>query len=114
MSVHVGVVEKGKKYGQKLGFPTANIGLQEPVEGGIYAARAWVSNTEYAAAVFVDAKRNVLEAYLLDFTGDIYGGELRVELLKKLRESKQFDDEDELKRAIEDDVAQVRDIFGKL
>ena len=94
--------------GHALGYPTANIPLPQGVGSGIYAARAWLDGREYAAAVFADDSRQILETHLLDFSDGAYGKELRLELVKKLRESKAFADDDALKAAIAADVAAVR------
>jgi riboflavin kinase / FMN adenylyltransferase len=107
----LGVIGKGKSYGRKLGYPTANISLTDRTEPGIYVARAWLSAKEYMAAVFIEESGKLLEAHLLDFSEDAYGKELRVELLKKLRDSKRFDSEESLKNAIEGDITAVRSHF---
>ncbi|MEK7509491.1 MAG: riboflavin kinase [Patescibacteria group bacterium] len=106
------VVEQGSGYGRKLGFPTANIPLEDDSISGIYAARVEVDGATYCAAVFIDAKRQLLEAHLLDFSGDLYGKIVTVTLEKKLRESMQFPDEVKLKQAIAADVEAVRAYFA--
>ncbi|TSC86159.1 MAG: riboflavin kinase / FMN adenylyltransferase [Parcubacteria group bacterium Gr01-1014_8] len=105
-----GIVQKGKGYGATLGFPTANI----PLEGdfsGVYAAQVRVDGRTYVAAVFANKERKVLEAYLPDFSGDLYGKEISVELREKIRETTQFDTEESLKAAIAGDVAAVKKYF---
>ena len=89
-SIH-GVVEKGKQFGKALGYPTANIQLTQQVDAGIYAARAEIEGDTHIAAVFIDPASNLLEAHLLDFSGDLYGKEVKIELAKKIRESKKFE-----------------------
>ena len=109
-----GIIEKGKRHGTTLGYPTANIQLTQQVEGGIYAAKAHVDGQAHIAAVFVDPTRHLLEAHLLDFSGDIYEKELRVELLKKIRDSRKFEDEESLKIAIETDMTEIRAYFDDI
>ena len=103
-----GVVEKGNGAGQTLGFPTANIPLENASLSGIYAARVTVSGATYEAAVYADARRKLFEAHLLDFDGDLYGKEIAIELLEKVRDDKEFADEAEARATIANDVQKVR------
>ena len=107
-----GIVQKGTRRGESLGFPTANISLTDESVSGIYAARVWLEGHEYHAAVYADQRRKLLEAHLGKFKGgDLYGKEIKVELLKKIREDKRFDDENTLREAIAQDIQDVRDFF---
>jgi FAD synthase len=112
-AVFTGTVIEGKKRGAALGYPTANIPLFDLNVSGIYAA--WVSFEEntYNAAVFADNTRGIMEAYLLDFTGDLYGKEIDIELCEKIRPAKKFDSVHELKAAIASDVKAVREYFAQ-
>lgn len=107
-----GIVIEGSKRGRALGFPTANIELSGGSVSGIYIAKATAQGTEYHAAVFADPSRKLLEAYLLDFSGDLYGETISVELMKKIREIETFPNEDTLKKAIWSDVEHVRAYFA--
>ena len=60
---------------------------------------------------FADPARGVLEAHLLDFSDDLYGMEITVELHKKLREAADFESDAELRNAIAQDIASVREYF---
>lgn len=113
MNIYKGTVQKGGEYGRRLGFPTANILLEGADVSGIFAARVKVSGAEYGAAVYADQRNKVLEAHLLDFDGDLYGKEIEIELLEKIREDKQFESEDEAREAIAVDVAVARDYFNR-
>jgi len=113
MNSYKGVVEGGGKLATKLGFPTANIPLTDDSLAGIYAARACVLGREYQAAVYANRKRKLLEAHLLDFSGDLYGAEMQVTLLEKVREDTAFAGEEAARSAILSDVAQVRAYFKK-
>lgn len=95
----------------QLGFPTANIAFPDTTASGIYAARVFVGEVEYTAAVFIDPSRKILEVHVLDFAGDLYGQEMRVELLHKIRDSMRFDSDETLKAAIARDVKAVREYF---
>jgi riboflavin kinase/FMN adenylyltransferase len=61
----------------------------------------------------VGGTKALLEVHLLDFTGDIYGAHVNVNFLHKLRDEKRFDSLDELKRRMQEDIAQARDYFRR-
>jgi riboflavin kinase/FMN adenylyltransferase len=103
-----GTVSKGKGTGAVFGFPTANIPLADPSVSGVYAAIVTVSRTDYSAAVYADQKRKLLEAHLLDFSGDLYDKEITVVLGQKIREDQDFSDVETLRKQIETDVATIR------
>lgn len=112
MTLFKGTVERGSQRAEKLGFPTINILLSDPGTTGVFAARVLLNGKEYQAAVFADPARQVLEAHLLDFTGETYGDEARIELVEKLRETGSFDDDALLRVAIVEDVRWVREYFA--
>ena len=110
-----GEVVHGDKRGRELGFPTANL---VPRDGyvlpghGVYACRArTAAGDEHVAAVnvgvrpmFVTGRGELIEAFLVDFEGDLYGTELRLEFLKRLRGEKRFPGVDALIEQMERDV----------
>lgn len=104
-----GVVQKGRKYGQTLGFSTINIPLDDRKVSGIFVATVFVDGKEHRAAAYANPSRAILEAHLLDFSGDLYGKEVEIELLEKLRDDEKFEGEGALKAAIARDVAKVRE-----
>ena len=116
-----GVVIEGDRRGRELGFPTANIRPDERLVrpgNGIYAAL--VDGRPAAVSVgvrptFADADAEVLvEAYLLDFDGDLYGQELRVDFVERLRSEEAFDDVDALVDQMHRDVAKARAVLTRL
>lgn len=109
---YTGIVQKGGEYGQRLGFPTANIPFEDSEVGGIFAATVRVEGKEYGAAVYADQRNNVLESHLLNFSGDLYGKEIEVELREKIRDDKRFESEDEAREAIAEDVAAAQTYFN--
>lgn len=111
MKTYTGIVMKGQGRAAALGFPTANIALADGSVSGIYAARVAVGKKEYAAAAFADQKRNVLEAYLLDFSGELQGKEISIHVYEKIREHGDFSNDADLRAAIAGDVANVREYF---
>ena len=111
MLVIEGVVIGGNQLGRKLGFPTANIALQDDleVENGVYISKVYVEGVEYGAMTnvgvrpSVDGSRRLLETHLFGFEGSLYGLTLRVELLEKIRDEKRFSSVEDLKEQIERD-----------
>lgn len=102
-----GIVQKGNQYGRILGFPTANIPLEDTT-GGVFAATVRCDSSVYDAVVFANQKHRILEAHLLDFNSDLYGKEIEIELLKQLRERVEFANESEARELIGKDVAAAR------
>jgi riboflavin kinase/FMN adenylyltransferase len=115
-----GIVAHGDKRGRTLGFPTANLVPNPKLvvpDHGVYACRAEVPGDTYLAAVNVGVRPTfktgrglLVEAYLLDFSGDLYGLPLRLEFLERLRGEKRFESVDALVRQIGRDVDDTRRI----
>jgi riboflavin kinase / FMN adenylyltransferase len=116
-----GLVKRGAGRGRGLGFPTANVAPEGQLRPklGIYAARAIVldgplAGTACTAALSVGTNPQfggdavTVEAYLLDFEGDLYDQRLRVEVGAHLRDERKFESVDALIAQIREDVAQVR------
>jgi riboflavin kinase/FMN adenylyltransferase len=111
---YYGVIQKGGGYGRKLGFPTANIPLTDESISGIYAGKVFINGEEWNAAVYVDTKRMLLEVHILNFNDDLYGMEIELELLGKIREDKSFSDEAEAQKAIREDVEAAEAYFRRV
>src|SRR6185369_8183812 len=116
-----GKVIPGDGVGRKLGFPTANLevaGLALP-PGGVYAIHAEVEGQAFRAVLNIGHRptRNQpapvlhVEAHLLDFTGDLYGKDLEVVFVDRLRDEKKFNSMDELRDQIGRDIEEARDRF---
>ncbi|MGA2175075.1 MAG: bifunctional riboflavin kinase/FAD synthetase [Verrucomicrobiota bacterium] len=114
-----GPVIQGGRFGRKLGFPTANLdvtGIVVP-PSGVYVAEAQVGANRWRAAVNIGHRPTVssaapplqVEAHLLDFDRDIYGQELELTFLKKLRDEQKFPSAAALRAQIAQDAAQARD-----
>lgn len=99
-----GKVTKGKGKGNKLGFPTVNIELKKKIESGVYAGFVETGGKKYKAGVFINKKGNLLEAYLIDFAGNLYGEEIETEIGEKIREVMKFESDEELREQIEKDI----------
>ena len=106
-----GTVGQGRGFGRTLGFPTANIPLTEACVSGVYAATVRVDGEEFPSAAYADPARGVLEAHLLDWTGDLYDKKITVTLYDKVRDPEVFTDELALMKAIAADVAKIRESF---
>jgi riboflavin kinase/FMN adenylyltransferase len=117
-----GTVVHGRAVGRKLGVPTVNLRIPPEIAMppfGIYATRVRVGDKSYLAATnigvrptFADSDEPTIEPHLLDFTGDLYGRVISVELHRFLREEKRFESPDALKEAIEADIAHTRAYFA--
>jgi len=103
-------VIKGQGKGKVIGFPTANLDrIDLDMPHGIYAVRVKLRGGNYLGLLhfgFKDIfKEDVsLEVYIKDFSEDIYGADLEIEILEKIREVKKFADSDLLIKAIKDDL----------
>jgi riboflavin kinase/FMN adenylyltransferase len=113
MSIFKGNVIEGSQRAGFLGYPTVNIPLSDESISGIYIGEVTALGNKYPAAIFADGKRKILEAYLLDFSGDLYGKEITIELFEKIRENETFENDTALQKAIASDVALVREYFKK-
>ena len=111
----------GDKRGRQLGFPTANLQL-DPACGlkhGIYAVRVGVGGqiidgvASYGRRPTFGDGAPLLEVYLFDFDGDLYGQALDVAFIGWIRHEQKFDGIEALKRAIMADVAQARDALRR-
>lgn len=116
----IGKVVKGKGRGKKLGFPTANVDLltnQNLPEFGVYAGFGYLKGKKLAAAVsFGPAytfkeEKPVLEAHFFDTSDDLYGQEIRLELIKKVSEMEKFANADDLVKKIKNDCQLVKEIL---
>ncbi|MDO8490487.1 MAG: bifunctional riboflavin kinase/FAD synthetase [Dehalococcoidia bacterium] len=117
----VGPVVHGDARGRTLGFDTANISLNArralPADG-VYATVAYVDDHAYKSVSNIGlrptfhGKERLVEVHLLDFKGDLYQKEVKIEFVERLRPEKQFASADELKAQIAHDVERARSILG--
>ena len=115
-----GTVVTGKRRGGPLGFPTANLELEEGMAypgDGIYATWAHVGDTRHMAATSIgvrptfDEGGHSIEAHIMDFEGDLYGHEIRLEFVQRLREERKFDTVEDLQAQVARDVEQTRTLL---
>jgi len=117
-----GEVVSGDRRGRELGFPTANLvpdqTLIQPGHG-IYAARASWGEEVRCAAVNVGVRPTfktdlvvLVEAYLLDWSGDVYGEQMTIEFLARLRGERRFDSAEALIEQMHRDVEGARAVYA--
>ncbi len=118
-----GEVVEGARRGHKLGFPTANLEVRAeravPADG-IYAVFALLGQERLPAVANVgvrptfDNGQRTVEAYIFDFDRDIYGCDLVVEFVARLREERRYDNVDDLVAQIERDAEKAREILAQV
>jgi riboflavin kinase/FMN adenylyltransferase len=118
-----GVVQEGDRRGRELGFPTANVAVPSTMQlpaDGIYAG--WFVRNDGSAhptaislgrrpTFYDDQPASLLEAHLLDFAGDLYGEEVAVRFVARLRGEERFQSVDDLVEQMKRDVAQARGVL---
>lgn len=118
-SLH-GRVIPGARRGIELGFPTANLDIDPeqalPAEG-VYVSRAHIDDQVYPSMTNIGQRptfgggERVVEVYLLDYHSDLYGKELTIDIIERLRGEKKFDTPEELKKQIAEDVKQGKAVL---
>ncbi|WP_129126172.1 bifunctional riboflavin kinase/FAD synthetase [Geomonas oryzae] len=115
-----GRVVHGHERGRSIGFPTANIETEKDLipSVGVYAVKVCMGDRLFDGACNVGPNPTFgnqqlsIEVFLLDFEDDLYGRELTLFFIERLRGEKRFSGIDELKEAIAADVARCREILG--
>ena len=119
-----GKIITSDKRGRVLGFPTANLDIpitsaQALPGNGIYATIAQVNGKQFPSATNIGIRptfgegERMVETHLLNYQGNLYGKEIRVEFVQKLRDEQRFSSSEELKAQIEKDVREVEAILAK-
>lgn len=112
-----GTVVSGDKRGRTIGFPTANLDTDAQLlpPNGVYAVRARVDGGAWLPGVAnlgerptFDGRRFLIEVHLIDFSGDLYGRELEVGFISRLRDEQRFESPDALVTQIRADVIAAR------
>jgi riboflavin kinase/FMN adenylyltransferase len=122
-----GIVVEGDKRGRSLGYPTANLRFDDPValpRDGVYAVRvAWEADDgsrqrrNGVASIgvrptFGEGGARLLEVFVFDFKGDLYGRRLRVEFVRRLRGEKRFKSAEALITQMDRDAQRAREVLG--
>lgn len=119
-----GKVIHGYKRGRILGYPTANIELIEnfmSVKSGVYVVRVLYADASYTGVMNIGTKPtfelediSTIEIHILDFSQEIYGELIEVELLEYIRDEKKFNNIEELKKEINSDIEKARNLLLSL
>ena len=118
-----GTVVHGDERGRTLGFPTANIVSDSRrcvPANGIYATwlhahgRWWPAATSIGTRPTFDGRTRTVEAYVLDFDGDLYDADVALRFVARLREERAFPDAESLVAQMHDDVAAVRAVLSAM
>jgi riboflavin kinase/FMN adenylyltransferase len=119
-----GQVVAGDRRGHTLGYPTANLALLHPrkvvPKNGVYAVRVCLSGGQYYGGMLNIGTRPTfeghlqrIEVHLFGFDGDLYGQQLRIEFVERLREERKFDGIDALKRQLSEDEARSKRLLSE-
>ena len=119
------MVRHGRRIGRTIGIPTVNLTVPPHVlvpSHGVYATRVYLPDGAcYPAVTNVGTRPTVndgtdvtVEAWLLDFDGDLYGRTVRVEFFRRIRDEVRFDSLDALKAQIQADAETTRRCFAEL
>ena len=117
-----GGVVTGAHRGKELGFPTANIEVnpgQALPPDGVYATWAYIDGQAYPSMTNIGQRptfgnnERTVEVYVLDYQSNLYGHELRIDLIDRLRDEKKFNSVQELKDQIAEDIKQGRAILSR-
>lgn len=109
-----GKIIKGKSLGKTLGFPTANLEIKEDYKiipkNGVYIVKAYLNNKWVFGMMNIGTNPTVggdtqtIETYFLEFSQDLYGQELNIQMLKRIRDERKFGDVDQLIEAMNNDL----------
>lgn len=111
-----GKVISGKQNGRKMGLPTANIEYEKDKllpPDGVYKGITVIDFTEYKSLINIgknptfNAEKRTVESHIPDFFGDLYGKEISVKFLEKIRDEKKFSSVDELIKQINNDIKRL-------
>jgi riboflavin kinase/FMN adenylyltransferase len=116
-----GRVIGGARRGTGMGFPTANLAMPKgtTLGHGIYAVRVHIDGHTYDAAAYLGTRPTfddgmpVLEVFLFDFSGDLYGREIEVEFIDFIRGDRRFRSVEELIAQMDRDIAKAKSILEK-
>jgi riboflavin kinase / FMN adenylyltransferase len=119
-----GTVAEGQQLGRKLGFPTANLVINDAGKlvprNGVYIARAFADNCWRRAVLNIGQRPTVenngaktIEAYIFDYSGQLYGQEIKIEFIGKIRDELKFPSLEKLKEQIANDAETAKAYFAK-
>lgn len=107
-------VQNGQRLGRKLGYPTLNFRVGNFAEGrqpGVYSSQVRIKNEVYRGALYFGPKfghrGNVLEVFVIGYSGDLYGHYVSFKLGKKVRGPMKFSSPEALKKQIQKDLSHI-------
>ena len=116
-----GIVTEGSRIGRTLGFPTANIDPPEMKcipDNGVYAVTVELGSDKYIGMTNIGhrptinlSEKRVIETYIFDFSGDIYGKEIKLSFDKRIRPEARMSDRNELIAQLNTDLLTIRDYY---
>jgi riboflavin kinase / FMN adenylyltransferase len=118
-----GRVVAGKRRGRELGFPTANLETENELlpPNGVYATMTTIDGIVHPSITnvgvrptFGDTTKTMIEAYVLGFQGDLYGRQVRLGFVQRLRDERKFEDVDALRAQIEADLRRAERLFAQM
>jgi riboflavin kinase/FMN adenylyltransferase len=118
-----GEVVEGRRRGREIGFPTANLRTDNELvpPHGVYATTLTVDGIAHASITnvglrptFGDTVESTIETHVLGFAGDLYGRQVRLGFVQRLRDERKFEDVDALKVQIEADVRRAERLFARI
>ena len=117
-----GKVIEGKKMGKKIGYPTVNINVENVNKlmpnDGVYAVYIKVNSKDYMGMMNIgynptfNSSAKSIEVHILDFNKDIYGIDVRVSIVEKIRDEKKFFSVEDLKKNLDLDMKKVRQLLS--
>ena len=118
-----GAIVEGDKIGREMGYPTANLEIEEEYklkpQNGVYLVQTSLVDKKYFGMMnvgkrpTVSGKKTRIETYFFDFKGDLYGKKLRIELLEKIRDEQKFDSLDALRNQLNSDQKSCQKLIPK-
>jgi len=121
-----GTIVKGKQIGKTIGYPTANLNVEESYKiipkNGVYVVRSIIGGKPYFGMMNIghnptvseNSRQKFIETYFFDFDGDLYGKKLQIEILKRIRDEQKFDGIEQLVQAMKSDELYSRNFIKKL
>ena len=111
----------GDARGRTMGFPTANLKVDSPhiiPIDGIYATYTTIDRKKYSSATSIGlrptfgGKERVVETFVLDYTGDLYGSDIKVEFVERVRDQVYFETADALAEQMDSDIYNIRNLLN--
>ena len=117
-----GTIVEGSRRGREIGFPTANMKTENelPPPHGVYATTMTIDGIVHAGLTNIGTRptfgetATTIETHVLGYSGDLYGRDVRLGFVLRLRDERRFDDVDSLKAQIEADQRRAERLFSRL